>query len=159
AARIPRNACAMVRPGEGPTEARARGPHEDGRPRRALRAAPRRQAPRRSGAMRASRGYAFPRRHPLLPARPRPRKIFCPLVSRVSDFSETFVSPYQRRRPMSRFIPALVRGYPPTALPVFFDGAAPAQAARAARYRRACPPARRDLLWRDLEQYPDALSL
>jgi predicted DCC family thiol-disulfide oxidoreductase YuxK len=60
---------------------------------------------------------------------------------------------------MSRFTTDLVRGHPPTALTVFFDGAAPAQAARAARYRRALHPARRDVLWRDLTRHPDALSL
>ncbi len=60
---------------------------------------------------------------------------------------------------MTRFVSDLVRDYPPTALTVFFDGAAPAAAARAARYRAALHPARRDVLWRDLARYPDALSL
>ena len=60
---------------------------------------------------------------------------------------------------MTRFVTDLVRGRPPTTLAVFFDGAAPDQAARAARYRRALQPARRDVLWRDLARHPDALSL
>jgi predicted DCC family thiol-disulfide oxidoreductase YuxK len=60
---------------------------------------------------------------------------------------------------MTRFVTDLVRGYPPTALAVFYDGASPAQAERAARYRRALHPARRDVLWRDLARHPDALSL
>lgn len=60
---------------------------------------------------------------------------------------------------MSRFTTDLVRGHPPTALTVFFDGTSPAQAARAERYRRALHPARRDVLWRDLTRHPDALSL
>ena len=60
---------------------------------------------------------------------------------------------------MGRFVTDLVRGHPPTALTVFYDGAAPAQAARAARYRRDAPAARRDLLWRDLSRFPEALSL
>ncbi len=60
---------------------------------------------------------------------------------------------------MTRFVTDLVRGHPPTTLAVFFDGAAPDQAARAARYRRALHPARRDVLWRDLARHPDALSL
>ena len=60
---------------------------------------------------------------------------------------------------MTRFVTDLVKGYPPTTLAVFFDSAAPAQAARAVRYRRALNPARRDVLWRDLARYPDALSL
>ena len=60
---------------------------------------------------------------------------------------------------MGRFVTDLVRGHPPTALTVFYDGAVPAQAARAARYRRDLPAARRDLLWRDLSRFPEALSL
>ncbi|HEY7610289.1 MAG TPA: hypothetical protein VIF14_13730 [Alphaproteobacteria bacterium] len=60
---------------------------------------------------------------------------------------------------MTRFVTDLVRGYPPTTLTVFFDGAAPLEAARASRYRGALPPQRRDVLWRDLARYPDALSL
>lgn len=60
---------------------------------------------------------------------------------------------------MSRFVTDLVRGHPPTALTVFYDGAAPAQAARAARYRGDVSAARRDLLWRDLSRYPGALEL
>lgn len=60
---------------------------------------------------------------------------------------------------MTRFVTDLVKGYPQTTLAVFFDGASPEQAARAARYRRALHPARRDVLWRDLARYPDALSL
>jgi hypothetical protein len=60
---------------------------------------------------------------------------------------------------MGRFVTDLVRGHPPSALTVFFDGAAPRQAARAARYRATLPPARRDVLWRDLRRFPDALSL
>ena len=60
---------------------------------------------------------------------------------------------------MTRFGTDLVKGYPQTTLAVFFDGASPEQAARAARYRRALHPARRDVLWRDLARYPDALSL
>ena len=60
---------------------------------------------------------------------------------------------------MTRFVTDLVRGYPPTTLAVFFDGAVPAQAARASRYRRMLNPARRDVLWRDLARFPDALSL
>lgn len=60
---------------------------------------------------------------------------------------------------MSRFVTDLVRGHPPTALTVFYDGAAPRQAARADRYRRGLPQARRDLLWRDLSRFPEALSL
>lgn len=60
---------------------------------------------------------------------------------------------------MTRFVADLVRGHPPTALAVFFDGASPDQAARAARYRRALHPARRDVLWRDLARHPDALAL
>ncbi|MCW5772252.1 MAG: hypothetical protein KIT16_11495, partial [Rhodospirillaceae bacterium] len=58
---------------------------------------------------------------------------------------------------MTRFVADLVRGYPPTALTVFYDGAAPRQAARAARYRAGAP--RHDLLWRDVSRFPDALSL
>jgi len=60
---------------------------------------------------------------------------------------------------MARFVTDLVRGHPPTALTVFFDGAAPRQAARVARYRAALPAARGDVLWRDLRRFPDALSL
>ncbi len=60
---------------------------------------------------------------------------------------------------MTRFVTDLVTGYPPTTLAVFFDGAVPAQAARARRYQSAFNPARRDVLWRDLARYPDALSL
>jgi len=60
---------------------------------------------------------------------------------------------------MSRFVTDLVRGHPPTALTVFYDGAAPSQSARAARYRRDLPAARRDLLWRDLSRFPEALTL
>lgn len=60
---------------------------------------------------------------------------------------------------MARFTTDLVRGYPPTALTVFFDGAVPAEAARAARYRAALHSARRDVLWRDLARFPEALSL
>lgn len=60
---------------------------------------------------------------------------------------------------MTRFVTDLVRGYPPTTLAVFFDGAVPEQAARARRYRSALNPARRDVLWRDLARYPEALSL
>jgi len=60
---------------------------------------------------------------------------------------------------MTRFVTDLVRAYPPTTLAVFFDGTAPAQAARAARYRSALSPARCDVLWRDLARYPDALTL
>jgi predicted DCC family thiol-disulfide oxidoreductase YuxK len=76
-----------------------------------------------------------------------------------SEITETFVFSYARWRSMTRFVTDLVRGHPPTALAVFFDGAAPEQAARAARYRRALHPARRDILWRDLARHPDALSL
>ena len=60
---------------------------------------------------------------------------------------------------MTRFVTDLVKGYPPTTLAVFFDGAVPKQAARARRYRSAINPARRDVLWRDLARHPDALSL
>jgi hypothetical protein len=60
---------------------------------------------------------------------------------------------------MGRFTTDLVRGHPPTALTVFYDGADGRQAARAGRYRRACHPARRDVLWRDLAGHPEALSL
>jgi hypothetical protein len=91
--------------------------------------------------------------------RPQPRKIFWPAVSAVSEITETFVFSYARRRSMTRFVTDLVKGHPPTTLAVFFDGAAPAQAARAVRYRRALNPARRDVLWRDLARYPEALSL
>src|SRR6185503_18891673 len=86
-------------------------------------------------------------------------KIFWPAVSQISEITETFVFSYARRRAMTRFTTDLVRGYPPTALTVFFDGAAPAQAARAARYRAALNPVRRDVLWRDLARFPEALSL
>ena len=60
---------------------------------------------------------------------------------------------------MGRFVTDLVRGHPPTALTVFFDGASPRQAARAARYRRSLSVCRDDLLWRDVSRFPDALSL
>lgn len=60
---------------------------------------------------------------------------------------------------MTRFVTDLVRGVPPTALTVFFDSASAAPMARAARYWRALEPRRRDVLWRDLADYPDALSL
>lgn len=60
---------------------------------------------------------------------------------------------------MTRFVSDIVRGYPPTTLAVFYDGAAPDQAARARRYRSALHPRRRDVLWRDLARHPDALSL
>jgi predicted DCC family thiol-disulfide oxidoreductase YuxK len=64
---------------------------------------------------------------------------------------------------MTRFVTDLVRvrprGVPPTALTVFFDSASPPQMARAGRYWLALEPARRDVLWRDLADYPDALSL
>jgi hypothetical protein len=60
---------------------------------------------------------------------------------------------------MGRFVTDLVRGHPPTALTVFFDGASPPQAARAARYRGSLSAARQDLLWRDVSRFPDALSL
>jgi len=99
-------------------------------------------------------------RRPALPAmRPRPAKLFCPAISTISEITETLVFSYARRRSMTRFVTDLVRGYPPTTLTVFFNGAAPQQAARAARYRGALPAARRDVLWRDLARYPDALSL
>lgn len=39
---------------------------------------------------------------------------------------------------MARFVTDLVRGPPPTALTVFFDGAAPRQAARRPPLRAAC---------------------
>ena len=60
---------------------------------------------------------------------------------------------------MTRFVTDLVRSGAPTTLAVFYDGASPAQAARASRYRRALPPACRGVLWRDLARHPDALSL
>ncbi len=60
---------------------------------------------------------------------------------------------------MTRFVSDIVRGDPPTALAVFYDGAVPDQAARARRYRSALPPRRRDVLWRDLACHPDALAL
>lgn len=60
---------------------------------------------------------------------------------------------------MTRFVTDLVRGRLPTALAVFYDGASPEQAGRAARYRRALHPARCDVLWRDLSRHPDALAL
>jgi hypothetical protein len=111
--------------------------------------------------MSEARPLAFrPARRPALPARrPKPRKIFWPSVSAISEISEAFIFSYARRRSMTRFVTDLVRGHPPTALTVFFDGTAPAQAARAARYRATLPAARRDVLWRDLRHHPDALSL
>jgi hypothetical protein len=110
--------------------------------------------------MRGHRPHRAAARRPARPAlRPKPRQIFWPAVSAISEMTETFVFSYARRRSMTRFVTDLVRGYPPTTLAVFFDGAAPDQAARAARYRRALHPARRDVLWRDLVRWPDALSL
>ena len=110
--------------------------------------------------MRAPRLRRIAPRRPATPVlRPEARKIFCPSVSAISEMTETFVFSYVRRRSMTRFVTDLVRGHPPTTLAVFFDGASPEQAARAARYRRALHPARRDVLWRDLARHPDALSL
>jgi hypothetical protein len=60
---------------------------------------------------------------------------------------------------MTRVIADLVRGHPPTSLTVFYDGAVPRQAARVARYRRGLHAARRDVLWRDVSGFPDALTL
>jgi hypothetical protein len=100
-----------------------------------------------------------PRRPAAPTPRPKPRKIFWPAVSVISEMTEVFVFSYERRRSMTRFVTDLVRGYPPTTLAVFYDGASPEQAARTRRYRRALHPARRDVLWRDLARFPDALSL
>ena len=102
---------------------------------------------------------AVARRPATAAPRPGPRKIFWTAVSAFSEITETIVFSYARRRSMTRFVTDLVKGYPQTTLAVFFDGASPEQAARAARYRRAQHPARRDVLWRDLARYPDALSL
>lgn len=88
----------------------------------------------------------------------RDGKLFLAGGSALPEFAESLIFSYARRHLMARFVADLVRRHPPTALTVFYNGAAPRQAARAARYR-AGARARRDLLWRDVSRYPDALSL